>query len=209
MGLVPGTLRNWFLGHRYKTSAGPAHAPAVIGAARERPLGLSFWNLVECSVLASIRRVHGVSLQRTRTALVFVEKEMDSPRPLITQQFETDGVHLFAEKFGQLVAASQEGQGAIRELLQASLTRIDRDPSGLAERLYPWTHQPSEPRVVAVDARVSFGRPTLANTGITVETVMERFRSGETIGHLADDYRVDGSLVESAVRWAAGGAAAA
>lgn len=209
LGMVPATLRTWHLGHTYPTQQGPKHAKPVIKPAAKDPLELSFWNLVESSVLASIRKVHGVSLQKVRRALTFVERELRSRRPLIEEQFATDGVHLFVERFGELIAASQSGQVFLRELLAASLTRIERDPMGVAAKLYPWTHDPKEPRTVAVDPAVAFGRPTLIATGIPVETVMERFRAGDSIENLARDYRVKPEQIEGAVRWAAGGAAAA
>jgi len=209
LGLVPATLRTWLAGQRYPTRAGVKFAMPVIKPAGKDPLALSFWNLVECSVLASIRKTHDVSFQKVRRALLFVRKQLGTERPLIEEQFATDGIHLFVERYGTLIAASQHGQLVLRDLLEASLTRIDRDPGGLAARLYPWTHEPTEPKVVAVDPRVSFGRPTLASTGIPVETIMERFRAGDAIELLARDYRVSASRVEGVVRWAAGGSAAA
>ena len=118
-------------------------------------------------------------------------------------------MHLFVEQYGKLMSASEEGQNAIRELLEASLTRIDRDATGLASRLYPWTNMPDEPRVVAVDVSVSFGRPVLADTAVPVDMILQRFRAGDTIEQLAADYRVEHSRVESVLRWAAGGTTAA
>ncbi len=209
LGLVPATLRTWAVGNTYPTKDGPKRAKPVMEPADTAPLELSFWNLVECSVLAAMRQTHGVSFQKVRKALDFVENRLGHARPLIQAEFETDGVHLFVEHYGGLIAASQSGQAVIRDMLKASLTRIESDPSGLAARMYPWTHAPTEPRIVSVDPRVSFGRPTLIETGISVETIMERFRSGDTIEHLARDYRVEDSKVENVVRWAAGGAAAA
>ncbi|HVS10331.1 MAG TPA: DUF433 domain-containing protein [Planctomycetota bacterium] len=209
LGLVPATLRSWCLGTSYPTQQGMRKARPVIEPAARSPLVLSFWNLVEANVLAAIRKTHGVSFQKVRKALIFVENRLGHDRPLIQAQFETDGVHLFVEQYGKLIAATQAGQIVIRELLQATLQRIDRDPSGLAARLYPWTHEPTEPRVVAIDPRVSFGRPTLTETGVPVEIIMERFRSGDAISHLAKEYHVERERVENVVRWAAGGAAAA
>ncbi len=209
LGLVQATLRVWLVGQRYRTRQGVKLAKPVVKPAARDPLQLSFWNLVECNVVASIRKTHGVSFQKARRALDFVERRLGVSRPLIHEEFATDGVHLFVERYGKLIAASQQGQVALRELLEASLIRIERDEAGLAAKLYPWSHEPSEPQVVAIDPRVSFGRPVLAATGIPVDILMERFRSGETIGHLADDYRVEPSRIESVVRWAACGPAAA
>jgi len=208
LGLVPGTLHKWLVGHSYRTLGGKRLARPVVTPAGRSPLGLSFWNLVECSVVAAIRRTHGVSLQKLRRALTYVEKHLQVKRPLIRERFATDGVHLFVEHVGKLIAVSQHGQIAIRELVEASLKRIECDANGLAARLFPWSHQPTEPRVVSVDPRVSFGRPVLVSTGIPVETILGRFRSGETIEQLAADYRVREDQIESVVRWALEPAAA-
>lgn len=201
LGMVSQTLRTWFLGQR---GMEPLFTPAS-----RRPLTLSFWNLVESSVVGSIRNVHGISFQKVRRALRFVEERMEVPRPLITQDFVTDGVSLFVEQCGALVSATEDGQLIIRDLVEASLMRIERDEEGLAARLFAWTHDPHEPRVVSIDPRVSFGRPTLAGTGITVEALVDRFHAGDTIASLAEDYRVAPDQVEAMMRWAVGGASAA
>jgi len=108
-----------------------------------------------------------------------------------------------------LVSATDSGQIVIRELIEASLTRIERDEEGLAARLYAWTHDPNEPRVVSIDPRVSFGRPTLAGTGITVEVLIDRFNAGDTIAGLAKDYRVSPTKIEDMMRWVVSGSTAA
>ncbi len=208
LGLVPATLHVWLRGQNYRTSAGIKRMQPVVRPARVDELGLSFWNLVECSVLASIRKTHGISLQKVRRALRYVVKELDLPRPLIEQEFVTDGVHLFVERLGKLISASESGQTILREVLEASLTRIDRDSKGVAARLFPWSHRPDEPRVVSVDPRISFGRPVLAGTGITVEVLLGRFWAGDSIAHLADDYRVPLERIEGLVRWGGGATAA-
>ncbi|MFY9344840.1 MAG: DUF433 domain-containing protein [Planctomycetota bacterium] len=208
LGLVPATMRVWLVGQDYRTSSGKKRMQPIVRPARAEGLGLSFWNLVECSVVASIRKTHGVSFQKVRRALDYVQRQLGTPRPLIQEQFATDGVNLFVERLGRLIAASQNGQTAMREILAASLTRIERDSKGLAARLFPWSHRPSEPMVVSVDPRVSFGRPVLANTGITVEVILGRFWAGDTIEHLALDYRVPEDSIEQLVRWGGGAAAA-
>lgn len=208
LGLVPGTLRVWLVGQSYTTKKGTTRGQPVVKPARTDPLGLSFWNLVECSVLSSIRKTHKVSLQRVRRALAYVARELDEPRPLIEQEFVTDGIDLFVERYGKLIAASQHGQTAMREVLEASLTRIDRDAAGLATRLFPWSHRPTEPRIVSVDPGVAFGRPVLASTGIPVDAILGRFRAGESIEHLASDYRIAPGNIEDLVRWAVEPAAA-
>ncbi|MBL8754893.1 MAG: DUF433 domain-containing protein [Planctomycetes bacterium] len=208
LGLVPNTLRVWLRGQDYPTKGGTRRAKPVVHAAGASPLGLSFWNLVECSVLFTMRKQHQVSLQKVRRALDYVARELGVKRPLIEQEFSTDGIGLFVEHYGKLIDASKLGQTAMREVLQAGLTRIERDEAGLAARLFPWRFDPHEPRLIAVDARVAFGQPVLSNTRVPVETIFDRFRAGDKIESLAADYRVDQATVEDLVRKWFGSAAA-
>ncbi len=203
------TLKEWLAGHVYATKQGRRRSPPVIVPARRAPLALSFWNLVEAHVLASIRRHHGVSLQKVRKALGFVQGELNLQRPLLEQEFETNGVDLFVRTYGKLINASADGQVEMRELLGAALKRIDRDPRGIAERLFPWSRDPREPRVVQIDPRRSFGRPVLMGTTIPTDVLAERFSAGESIEHLATDYRVAAPLIERALQWELGAATAA
>ncbi len=198
LGLVPGTLRSWLMGQ--KTKMGSRRMHAVAHAAGTDPIGLSFWNLVECSVLATIRKQHAVSLQKVRRALDYVAKELGKERPLIEQDFSTDGVGLFVERYGKLIDATQKGQTAMREVLEAGLTRIERDAAGVAARLFPWRTNPTESRLVAVDPRIAFGQPVLASTRIPVEVIFDRFRANESLDHLARDYDVARDTIEDLVR---------
>lgn len=193
MRLPPTTLRQWVSG-----------AVRVIPLAGTRPPLLSFWNLVEAYVLAALRRHHRVPLQRVRKALRFVERELDTPRPLIEQEFLTNGLDLFVEYYGKLVNTSRAGQTEIRSLLEASLRRVERDPKGLAERLFPWAREPEEPREVEIDPRRAFGKLVVAGTGIPTAILAGRLRAGETLGHLARDYNLKLDQVGAALRWELG-----
>lgn len=51
-------------------------------------------------------------------------------------------------------------------MLEASLERVERDPKGLAERLFPWAREPDEPREVELDPRRAFGKLVVTGTGI-------------------------------------------
>jgi uncharacterized protein (DUF433 family) len=162
---------------------------------------MSFWNLVEVYVLASIRRHYGVRLQKVRIALDYVAKNLGNPRPLISQQFFTDGADLFVKRFSQLVSASEHGQVVIREALVGALSRIRRDPDGLASGLYPWLREPDEGRSVEIDPQRAFGRLVVAGTGVPTEALAERWRAGDSIDHLAKDYGLRRDQVEAALRF--------
>jgi uncharacterized protein (DUF433 family) len=173
----------------------------VIHPAIAKPPTLSFWNLVEAFVLSAIRRHHGVSLQKVRRAVAFVQREMESPRPLIERDFLTNGVDLFVREYGRLINASRDGQVVMKELLSASLQRVDRDPSGLASKLFPWAREPGEPLEVEIDPRRAFGKLVVRGTGVPTRVIAERLRAGDSLEHLAKDYRLSLDQLASALRW--------
>lgn len=202
LALPHSTVRFWTVGGEYLTTRGRKRASPLIELAETDPAMLSFWNLVEVYVLDGIRRHHKVSLQKVRKALQYVGEHLKVDRPLINQEFLTDGVDLFVDRYTQLInVTSQEGQLALRDLLKGSIQRIERDPKGLASRLYPWLRKPDEPREVEIDPSRQFGKRVLAGTGIPTEVLGERFRAGDTIDHLARDYRLSREQIEAALRW--------
>ncbi len=206
--LIPkATLRSWVLGRTYQTQTGSKFFRPILALPdKNRPFLLSFMNLVEAHVLDAIRRGHNVPLPKVRKALDFIHREFPSKHPLADHKFETDGMNLFVQKFGQLINISQDGQLAMRKLLEMHLRRIERDPTGIAAKLYPFTRKlklgrPLEaPRVVVIDPFVSFGRPVLAGTGIVTAVVAERYKAGESIEELADDYARQPAEIQEAIR---------
>jgi len=163
---------------------------------------MSFLNLVEAHVLSAIRREHQIPLSKVRTALDFVARSFPSEHPLATQRFETDGMDLFIERFGRLINVSRSGQLAMRKLMEAHLRRIEWDHTGLARKLYPFvrTGVIEEPKAVVIDPFVSFGRPVLAGTGIPTAVLADRYKAGESIDSLAEDYGRERLEIEDAIR---------
>jgi uncharacterized protein (DUF433 family) len=158
--------------------------------------------MVEAHVLDAIRRKHHIELDRVRTAINYLKDLLGSKHPLAEHRFETDGVDLFIEKFGQLINITRAGQTAMRQLIEAHLKRIDRDDSGVAIRLYPFTRKRTvdEPRAIVIDPLVSFGRPTLARSGVATAVIAERYKAGESVEELAADYRRERLEIEEAIR---------
>jgi uncharacterized protein (DUF433 family) len=164
---------------------------------------LSFMNLVEAHILAGMRRHHGVGLPQVRRALDYVRGKRGLERPLIDQSFQTDGRFLFIEELERLINASKSGQLAIPDLLP-QLHRIERDPSGLPARLFPCTrpaqacNPASDPKIVVMNPRVSFGRPSVG--GVATSTIWSRFCAGDSPSHLALDYGLPPEAIEEAIR---------
>ena len=202
--LSVATLRSWVLGRNYETTQGPKLFKPLIAISGGAQSVLSFSNLVEAHVLSGIRRDHGVSLNNVRKSLDYLKRNFHSQRPLIDHLFETDGVDLFVEHYGQLVNVSKDGQVEMTELIKQYLRRIDRDKNGLPIKLYPFTRRSKnllQPQLVQIDPRVSFGRPVLTGTGIRTEIVFERFLAGENPNDLARDYGRPEEEIDEAIRY--------
>lgn len=110
LSIPPATLRSWVAGRKYPTGAGPKFFRPIIQLPDDARAGLSFVNLVEAHVLDAIRRHHHVPLSKIREANHYLRKHFSSAHPLAEQRFQTDGVDLFVEKFGQLINVTQSGQ---------------------------------------------------------------------------------------------------
>ena len=202
-----GTLRSWVVGRWYPVAGQSKRSRPLIHLDDPQGQYLSFINLVEAHVLAAIRRRHGVKLPKVRTALDYVKGQFKIERPLIDQTFQTDGLDLFVERYGDLINASREGQQAMKEIISVYLKRIERDAKGLPIKLYPFTRdtesdaaRKSDPRVVVMNPAVSFGRPVIAGTGIPVSSIYERYKAGDSVANLAQDFNLETGAIEEAIR---------
>jgi uncharacterized protein (DUF433 family) len=196
------TLRSWVRGRHYPIEGGKRFFKPVIELPDPNLPSLSFVNLVEAHVLDAIRREHDIPLPKVRIALNYVKHHLGVPHPLAEQRFESDGVSLLVSRFGQLIAVSDAGQLAMKEMLAAHLRRVERDTTGMAIQLFPFTRkrQPDEPKIIVIDPSVSFGRPTIIGTGVATVIVAERYKAGESVDELAKDYGCERRDIEEAVR---------
>src|SRR6478672_9738488 len=103
---------------------------------------------------------------------------------------------------GRLINISQDGQLAMRDVLRVYLTRIERDAAGAPVKLYLFTRarQADEPKVVVIDPYVSFRAPVLVATGIPTAVSAGRYKAGESMQALAEDYERPPRDIEEAIR---------
>lgn len=200
--LPKGTLSSWALGRTYPTRSGTARALPPLVIAGKNPAMLSFTNLVEAHILAAITRVHEIPLQRARRAMRYLQRRFESAHPLIDQTLYTDRRDLFIRDEESLISVTREGQVAIDGVLDTFLSRIEWDEDGLAARLFPFTArlEGEAPRAVVIDPRVAFGKPVLAGTSIATLVVAERFKGGESVAALAEDYGREPAEIQEAIR---------
>lgn len=199
------TVQNWSFGF------GSYGGKPLVRVADPANHLLSFWNVAELHVLGALRRYHRISPTKLRRVIQYLERTFDTQHPLLTEQMLTDGVSVFVEQAQALVNASKDGQLAMRQLIEAHLQRIEQDIDGLAIRLFPFVRSSpehvslpavllQEPRIISLDPRVRFGRPVIAGTSIPTAEIAERFRAGDTLADLAEEYGRPEAEIEEAIR---------
>lgn len=97
---------------------------------------------------------------------------------------------IFSEHLGELVDIARHGQMGLRQVFEAHLRRIERDPN-----------EGTVVRAVTIDPVVSFGRPVVAGTRIPAVELANRFSAGEPIESLALDLNLAKETIEEAIRY--------
>jgi uncharacterized protein (DUF433 family) len=176
---------------------------------QEPPL-LSFKNLVELYVLEGLRKVHGVHTSRIRSAVNFLLESEKSRHPLADYDIRTEGKNVVFYKKGKPLNASLWGQYEMEEIIGGYLRRIDRDPHGVALRIFPYTkreqltNKEQSPETVEINPAVCFGLPVLKDSRLTTGFLASRFRGGDSVPSIAHSYGRSVAEIEEAIEWELG-----
>jgi len=176
---------------------------------QEPPL-LSFKNLVELYVLEGLRKIHGVHTSRIRSAVNFLLGSEKSRHPLADYDIRTEGKNVVFYKKGKPLNASLWGQYEMEEIIGGYLRRIDRDPHGVALRIFPYTkreqltNKEQPPETVEINPAVCFGLPVLKDSRLTTGFLASRFRGGDSVTSIAHSYGRSVAEIEEAIEWELG-----
>jgi uncharacterized protein (DUF433 family) len=207
LGVAPSTVGTWAHGYR-RTFPGRQDVVAdpILTALSQGGNGtasIPFVGLAEGMVVAAFRRA-GVSMQHLRKAVAVLEREIGFEHALASRRLYTDGARLLfdyaegagdAELAGLTVVVSQ--QKVFAEVVKEYLSRIEYGSDDWAKLLV----SPATPnRTVLVDPTRSFGQPMFAHGAVRVEDVLDRWRAGESIAHVAEDFGVPAEDVEAYLR---------
>lgn len=205
LGVPTSTFSTWAKGYVRRPPGRPvvrgARILTSINAAQNFPT-VPFIGLAEGMVLASFRRA-GVSLQHIRQAVAVLEKELGLAHALASKRLYTTGATIlfdYAETTDEHLAGLTEvvsRQKVFAPTVEAYLKRIAYADDGWAERLASPTTDRS---VVVADPRRGFGQPIFVRGAAPVESVVGRWKAGESIAHVAEDFGVPASDVEDYLR---------
>lgn len=198
--MPPATLRSWVVGRVYRRGRTLVETEPLIRAPAGAGNLISFNNLVEAHVLRAIRTKNTVTMAAVRNAIAYAERSLGIDRLLLSDELRTSGQDIFLDRLRELITLTRSGQLAMKQMLLVYLKRVDRDDEALPLRLYPlrpaWSE---EKKPIVIDPRVSFGRPTVARSGISTAALVDRVDAGEDLEILAGDYGLRIDQIEDAV----------
>jgi uncharacterized protein (DUF433 family) len=201
--VAQSTLRSWFMGSRagdrvYK----PVLTPAVAQKGRVR---LSFVNVVEANMLASLRRIHDVKLPKIRTAVRKLQELLEQEHPLASARLIAHQSEIFVDVLGELKIVSSDETDALKQEVDLRAARVvyHHDYASYARTFFPLLGRreiQETPKAIEITPDRAFGRPVIANTGIPAQEVIERFHAGDPIETLVTDFELTAGQVEEAIR---------
>jgi uncharacterized protein (DUF433 family) len=199
------TLKSWVSGRSYPVVSGERRWEGLIHRPDPRDSRLSFANLIEAHVLTALRKQYRVKMPQVRIALEFAREKLGVDRVLLSKNLRVTKGNVFLEHLGKLINVGQGGQEAMPEILDAYLHRIDWDLQGAPIRMFPLTRDDYQnaPKLVTIDPVLAFGRPVVERKAITTSVIAERFRAGESMLEIAEDYDLEAFEVEEALRYEA------
>lgn len=171
-------------------------------SARETGAGISYLQLIEVSVAASMRQT-GVKLEKICNARSYFMRELDLEFPFAQAKFKTDGAEILQDIEGRdgkilqdkLLSASGNGQMVWTEMLQGRFQQFDYSENGLVIRFYPR----KDDRNVIIDPKILFGTPFV--NGTPTWAIKTRWETGESIEDISDDFDLASSEVVSALKF--------
>lgn len=178
---------------------GGSLGPALPGKTRRQPL--TYLQLIEVAFVSTFRDL-GVPLQRIRRARAYAAQNLNAEFPFAEYRWLTEGLHLMLDlrdidgdaDIGRLVVGDADGQLAWQELVSERFAQFEYE-SGLATIWYVQGRRSP----VKIDPRVSFGAPTIR--GIPTWTIRGRWRAGENLRDIHEDFHIEESDIRAALRF--------
>jgi uncharacterized protein (DUF433 family) len=200
VGMPESTVRAWCLGQSNFKSL------LALPAEWDEYHALSFFNLIEMQVIAELRREHKVPMNRVRTALQFLVKNVPVRHPLVEKELAvTPNQRVYIVHEGRRIDISAGGQWPLDEVVRNLLRRVHRGRKGILS-FFPRVALPKGLRLpedeyapIVVDPEICFGRPVIAGTSIPTDVIADRKLGGDSVKKMAEDYDLSEEQIKAAL----------
>jgi uncharacterized protein (DUF433 family) len=199
LGINPQTLATWLWGRSYPTTGGDRFfAPLIEPADPDNKL-LSFFNLAELHVLAATRYTHSVSIKSVRSAMDTVMERYPSAHPLLSVDFKTNGVDLFAQQVDEIENLSTPNQLNFRPIMALFLEHVVRDEHDLVKKIFPLIAGQPDDRIISITYGISSSQPIIDGDGVPAWLINDRYAGGESVESIADDFDLPVAKIQRAI----------
>lgn len=197
----PMTVRRWLYGEQ---TPGVQMQPVFAGPSKtsERPVEVSFLQLAEIVIVSQFRRKY-IPLQRIRKAHQFARNTWQLEYPFARLSLRTDGARVLRQ-FEEaepgaplLVLAPESAQWTLPQYVSEAIQAFDFQDD-LASRWFPVGR--SVP--IVIDPQFSAGLPTIPDRRLTIRAIYNRWKFGQSMDFIAEDYMLQREVVEGALRYA-------
>ena len=194
-GARAGTISSW---HNRAGRLGP------ILPGKESGKPLSYLQLVEAAFIADFRKMK-ISMPKIRKARDYLMKRFDSEYPFAQFDIHTAGPHIVMDLIDaepdadleNLIIADAAGQLGWASMIENRFGQFE-----YVEQLAIRWHPQGIASPVVIDARVSFGAPTIR--GVPTWAIRGRKVAGELPSEIADDFGLNEDEVEAAIAFESG-----
>lgn len=205
VGMPSSTLATWAKGYtkRFPDRPSVQQGPVVTCLANEGRSAprVPFIGLVEATVVQAFRQT-GLPLQRIRKALQVLTEQGELKHALASQRLYTDGAQVlfdYASSSGdqmlRLLTVVESGQRVFHEVIFDYLQRITFNDDWATGLILPITQDP----ILRVRPAVASGDPLFIHGGAPLSAIVSRWKAGEPVRSLAQDYGVPTAEIEAAL----------
>ncbi|NQW17978.1 MAG: DUF433 domain-containing protein [Chloroflexi bacterium] len=191
------TVRNWLFGY----TSGDRQIEPLFNGPSDIAM-VSFLQLIEITVAARFRKVGHVSFAVVRRAYENAQETYDIDYPFAHLRLETMGGHIVqrlrgGDKGASLQAVDQPTQWSLPGLLAEVVDQLDYE----REFAIRW-HPAGKSIPIVVDPLISSGVPVFEGRGVTITAIRKRWKAGQSIDFIAQDFKLEPKLVETTLRYA-------
>lgn len=192
-------LRAWVGGYLDVVGSTPPGMLATWGRGRQR--AFNFHVLIEAYTVYTLRQL-GVTMARVRTAREILAARLQASYPFASRGILAQGGKVLfdpgVDAPGGIIHLASGQQAEFRDIIFPFCNELDfTRETGLAERFWPLGRDSH----IVIDPRVSFGRPVIVRTGITVESIAGLVAAGEAAENVAAQFDIPIEAVLEAGRF--------
>jgi uncharacterized protein (DUF433 family) len=200
---TPQNVRRWLYGYEV-----PGHRMEPVFGSQPTSDGapaISFLQLAELIVVARYRKRSGrqIKLGRLRAAHAFAKERLGIEWPFASARLRFEGGHVIHEfeeghpDAGRHIAVDVDGRFVLPVDFSDTLECFDFDEADtLALRFYPL----GKGSHVVIDPEHAAGLPAFAGTNVRIETVIDRWRAGQKIAELEEDFEIPAGILEAVLQ---------